>query len=146
MTNRLLFRILFSAWRIFWLIPITVYPHMQKKLQECFGSKIIQTEINGKPNVATFRSKAQEVLYDFYRQCDCGPEKDKLRIIKAAARLIKDDIKGMETSYCNYPAIDDLRSEESINFLPEVFLTNIFVGSDVHLKVASIGQAVMQAA
>ena len=28
-------------------------------------------------------------------------------------------IKGMETSYSNYPAIDYLRSEEAINFLPK---------------------------
>ena len=32
------------------------------------------------------------MLYDFYHQCECDPEKDKIRIIKSAARLIKDDI------------------------------------------------------
>ena len=125
------------------------YPHMQQKLKEHFGSKIIQTEINGKPNIVTFRSKAQEVLCDFYRQRDRDSEKDKLRIIKAAARLIKDDIKGMKASYSNYPVMNDLKSETSMNFLPEslrVLLTDIFVGKDVQFKVSSIGQAVMQAA
>ena len=29
------------------------YPHMQMKLREHFGDSIIQTEINGKPNVVT---------------------------------------------------------------------------------------------
>ena len=38
------------------------YPHMQQKLMEHFGDRIIQTEINGKPNVVTFRSKAKEFL------------------------------------------------------------------------------------
>ncbi len=38
--------------------------HMQQKLKEHFGNKIIQTEINGKCNVVTLRSKA--VLHDFY--------------------------------------------------------------------------------
>ena len=59
------------------------YPHMQQRLKEHFGNKIIQTEINGKPNVVTFRNKAREVLYDFYSQRDLDPEKDKLRIIEA---------------------------------------------------------------
>jgi len=31
------------------------YPHMQQKLMERYGDRIIQTEINGKPNVITFR-------------------------------------------------------------------------------------------
>lgn len=52
------------------------YQHMQQKLKEHFGSKIIQTEINGKANVVTFRSKAQEVLHDFYRPADCDQERD----------------------------------------------------------------------
>ena len=31
------------------------YQHIQEKLKEHFGNKIIETEINGKPNVVTFR-------------------------------------------------------------------------------------------
>ena len=125
------------------------YPHMQQRLKEHFGNKIIQTEINGKPNVVTFRNKAREVLYDFYSQRDLDPEKDKLRIIETGAKLIKDDIKAVKTSHCNYPGIDELGSEESINFLPtslRVLLTDLFVGKDVQAKIASIGQAIMQAA
>ena len=60
--------------------------HMQQKLKEHFGNKIIQTEINGKCNVVTLRSKAREVLYDFYSQRDLDVEKDKVRIIKTAAK------------------------------------------------------------
>ena len=89
------------------------YPHMQQRLKEHFN-KIIQTEINGKPNVVTFRNKAREGLYDFYSQRDLDPEKDKLRIIETAAKLIKDDIKAVKTSHCNYPGIDEMGSKESI--------------------------------
>lgn len=42
------------------------YPHMQLKIHEHFGDRIIQTEINGKPNVVTFRYKAKAVLHEFY--------------------------------------------------------------------------------
>ena len=66
------------------------YPHMQQKRMEWFGDRIIQTEINGKPNVITFRYKAKAVLYDFYSHRDLDPEKEKLRIIETAAKLIKD--------------------------------------------------------
>ena len=93
------------------------YPHMQQRLKEHFGNKIIQTEINGKPNVVTFRNRAREVLYDFYSQRDLNPEKDKFRIIEAAAKLIKDDIKAVKTSHCNYPGIDLKSSSTSYLYL-----------------------------
>ena len=41
------------------------YPHMKIKLQEHFGKRLIQTEINGKPNV-TFRTTARVVLQDYH--------------------------------------------------------------------------------
>ena len=41
--------------------------HMKTKLQELYGDRIINTEINGKPNVVTFRSTAKAVLQDFYQ-------------------------------------------------------------------------------
>ena len=94
------------------------YPHMQQKLKEHFGYKIIQTEINGKPNVATFRNKAKVVLYDFYSHRDLDPQKDKIRIIETAAKLIKDDIRTVKTLHSNYPGFEELGSEECINFLP----------------------------
>ena len=80
---------------------------MQLMLKEHLGDKIIQTEINGKPNVVTFRNKAKEVLYDFYNNRDLDHEKDKMRIIETAAKLMKDDIKAVNTSHCNYPDFDD---------------------------------------
>ena len=46
--------------------------------------------LNGKCNIVTLRSKAREVLHEFYSQRDSDVEKDKIR---TAAKLIKDDIK-----------------------------------------------------
>ena len=42
------------------------YTHKKMKLQEYFGERIVQSEINGKPNVATFRTTARVVLQDYY--------------------------------------------------------------------------------
>lgn len=37
------------------------------KLLEVFGDSLIITEMNGKPNVVTFRRTAESILYDFYK-------------------------------------------------------------------------------
>ncbi len=41
---------------------------MKKRLQEHFGEKIILIEINGKSNVATFRTTARAMLHEYYKQ------------------------------------------------------------------------------
>ncbi len=67
---------------------------MKMKLDEHFGDKILQTEVNGKPNVLTFRSTAKVVLQYLYGHAQAADtEKEKMRIIKTAAKLIRDDIK-----------------------------------------------------
>lgn len=70
-----------------------------------------------------------------------------MRIIKTAAKLIRDDIKSVMTSHELYP--DMMSEEENVNFLPEslrLLLEALFVGKNVRTKTASIGQAVIQAA
>ncbi|VDI45292.1 Hypothetical predicted protein [Mytilus galloprovincialis] len=42
--------------------------HMKKRLQTYFGSDIIITEVNGKPNIVTFRRTASSILNEFYRR------------------------------------------------------------------------------
>ena len=44
------------------------YTHMKMRLQEHFGERIVQTQINDKPNVVTFRSTAMEVLQEYYNK------------------------------------------------------------------------------
>ena len=126
------------------------YLHMKSKLHEHFGSRIMQTEINGKSNVVTFRNKAATVIQEFYNQKKSADlNKEKLRTVQATVKLIQDDIKAVETSADVYPAFETFQSEEDcIQFLPEtlrVFLEGLFVGKYVKMKVASIGQAIMQA-
>lgn len=143
--------------------------HMKQKLQELYGDRIIITEINGKPNVVTFRSTAEAVLQDFYHQekKECDAEVEKLRVVETAAKLIRNDIKSIQTSNSVYPTSEEMLSEDAcINFLPETlkvllekliigkpsspFLPHItsitfFTGSTARKKIASIGQAIMQA-
>lgn len=98
------------------------YTHMKTRLQEHFGEKIIYTEINGKPNVVTLRTTARVVLQDYYetQQKQTNTSEEKIKLVQAAAKLIKQDIKDMLLSYESYPAIDDIESQEAgVRFLPD---------------------------
>ena len=125
------------------------YPHMKTKLQEQFGDKIILTEINGKPNVVTFRTTARVVLQDYYNKQQQQQEKntaeEKIKLVQAAAKLIKEDVKAIKTSHEVYPLCNDLKSQEAgIEYLPDtlrVLLEELFAGKKARVKVASIGQA-----
>ena len=123
---------------------------MLQKLKEIFGNKILVTEINGKSNVVTFRSKASEILHEFYQKRELNPEQEKIRIVETAAKLMKEDIRAVQKSCEHYPSTNELSTEESIEFLPTTLRTLLGVilvaGKDVQTKIASIGQAIMQAA
>eukprot|EP00794_Sanderia_malayensis_P010410 gene10410-11499_t len=71
-----------------------------------------------------------------------------MHIIRTAAKLIKNGIKLVETSNEYYPPTDEIENpQKCLSFLPEslkAFLGEIVTGKDVELKLASIGQAIMQ--
>ena len=126
----------------------TVY--MKRKLKEHFMEKIVITTINGVDNVVTFKQTAQSVINEFYwKPRQTSNEEEKERIIKTAAKLLKDDIKNIDVSSDFYPASTEMAEvEKALDFIPDtvkIFLRNMFVGQDVDLKIASIGQAIMQA-
>ena len=128
------------------------YPHMKTKLQEHFGERLIQTEINGKPNVVIFRTTARVVLQDYYskqQQQKQNTAEEKIKLVRAAAKLIKEDIKAIETAHEVYPHCDDLTSQEAgIEYLPNTLrvpLEELFAGKKAGVKMASIGQAMMKA-
>ena len=54
---------------------------MKTKLQELCGDRIIITEINGKPNVVTFRSTAKAILQDFNQQEIMEPDADVEKLV-----------------------------------------------------------------
>ena len=65
--------------------------HMKTKLFEYLGGKIIITDINGKPNEVTFRTTAATILQEFHLKQNLDIEAEKINIIKAAAKLTKND-------------------------------------------------------
>ena len=126
------------------------HTHMKSRLKEHFGDQILITEINGKSNVVTFRSTPETIVQEFHARPKAHPEEEKKHIIKAAAKLIKNDFNMVEPSTENYPPAAEIETEERcLNFVLDslkLLLGGILVGKDVGLKLASIGQAIMQAA
>ena len=124
---------------------------MKSRLLEHFEDEIIVTEINGKQNVVTFFSTAKCILHEFYaqRHSSDNSESEAIRIIETAAKLIKNDIKGIQTSSEYYPSRNDLEKVAVLEYVPKtllIFHRKIFAGKDNDLKLGSIGQAIMQAA
>lgn len=126
------------------------FSYMKDQLLHHFGDKIIIAQINGKPNVVTFRGVASSILHDFYhQQKDMDPETEKLCLIKTAADLIRSDIKSVAQNKDIYPTSLEMSTvHAATKFLPEslkLLLEMLFVGKGKDLKVCSLGQAIMQA-
>ena len=81
-------------------------------------------------------------------QTDSQEEK-KRHLLETAAKLIKSCIKGKPESKELYPGLEDLKAiDKNLSYSPDslqLILKSIFVGDD-DLKVAAIGQAIIQAA
>ena len=105
---------------------------MKQQLQSDLGDKIIISEINGKPNVVTFRSSAANILSEFKNKQLKDSEDAKQQIIKTAAKLIKCDIKAIKQFMDTYPTFSEMSSTEAaLTFIPEslkTFLQTIFSG------------------
>ena len=74
--------------------------------------------------------------------------REEMRLVKAAATMIKNDIKRHDGSKGTYPSSSDMSSEITISILPEsliLLLHTLIVGVDKKLKIAHIGQAIAQA-
>lgn len=70
-------------------------------------------------------------------------------MIETAAKLIKADIMSLEYSKAVCPSSVDINSEQNIRFVPDslqTLLRALFIGqNDSSVKVASVGQAIIQA-
>ena len=121
---------------------------MKTRLQEYFGENIIITNVQGKPNVVTLRRTAASVLAELHKdhQRHADPEQKKLDVIRAAAKPIRNDIQLVQTPVDKYP-ITETEPDKHVEFLPltlRILLEEIFSGKKMAVKIASIGQAIMQ--
>ncbi|VDI53290.1 Hypothetical predicted protein [Mytilus galloprovincialis] len=77
------------------------------------------------------------------------PESEKMNIIKAAASLIKSDIKSKIGTKTEYPSVSDVESLEcNEHYLPDslrLFLNSLISTCNHSLKLSAIGQTIIQA-
>ena len=125
--------------------------YMKQCLLERYGEDIIIAESDGMANVVTLKKDAKKIIQDFHKaDREQNDEAEKRRLIKTAAALIQSDIKMISANIgMSYPSLSDLESLEShLDFLPSSLrqlLNHICLSSDT-IKIASIGQAIMQSA
>ncbi|XP_073423248.1 uncharacterized protein [Dendrobates tinctorius] len=121
---------------------------LRYRLEERYGDSLFIAECEGLPNIVTFREKTRIILRDYFRSQETDEEAQKRAIIETAAKLIKSDIKSMiPSSTDEYPKTSSLECQSALDCLPLsllCLLETLFVGKDIHRKVASIGQSVVQ--
>ena len=94
---------------------------MKKKIIERFEDDVVIAEIDGRPDVITMRPTVTKILHNFYyERKEDSTHREEMRVVKAAATMIKNDIKRHDGSKEIYPLSSDMSSVEiTISFLPE---------------------------
>ncbi|CAC5414987.1 unnamed protein product [Mytilus coruscus] len=73
--------------------------YLKKRLKQHFGDEINITDIPGKKSVVTLRETVTCILHDYYqRTSNSNPDDEKRAMIKAAAKLIKSDIRSVDAT------------------------------------------------
>lgn len=123
--------------------------YMKKKLLEHFGEKVIIATVAGRSDVVTFHTTANAILQEYYGSSRKDNEVDeKMRIITVAAKLIASDIKALVPCVDVYPSSTMIDSpEKALQYIPDSLckFLELVIGKKNDKKVASIGQAMMQA-
>ena len=124
---------------------------MKNKLKGHFGDDIYFAEIPGKSDVVVPRRNVRKLLHNFYTStsgADVSPQTESL--MKTAGQLILSEIKAMPNARTYYPSFGDDHSVcEQVQYLPpslQNLLREIFKNKDGEMRVASLGQAIIQAA
>ena len=125
-------------------------PYMKKKLLQHFGDSVIIADADGKPDVVFHRKTASQILSEFHAQqkkTSCQDESNLL--IKTVAALLRSEMMDMVFDKNVYPDSGEMSLDSQIEFLPlsfQTLLSEVIRGKKTDLKIASIGQCIIQAA
>lgn len=119
--------------------------YMKKRLMDHFKDEIIIFDKYG-----TLRDTANKIMQDFYHHSKFkDAEEEKLSILTTAAKLIKSERHSINVSKDVYPSASLISSlSEILNYIPKglrTFLQGLLAEKENHIKVSTIGQALMQA-
>ncbi|KAJ8049891.1 hypothetical protein HOLleu_02834 [Holothuria leucospilota] len=122
--------------------------YMRQKLEQHLGDSVVIADINGRPDVVTIRTKAAKILQTFHDTPSTDENQLKQQIVNAAADLVCNEIKCIQTSKETYPDSNKLSSlEDNLDYVPgllRTFLDRVLTGKTKDLKVATLGQCIVQ--
>ena len=128
-----------------------VYTQVQLKreLEKHYGSRVTITTVRQLPNVVTLTSNLKSIIQEAHdRAREMNELSDMDRLIESVAKYIRTEIKSMEHHDNKYPTTADMGSVDgNVTYLPhslQLLLGNIIKSKNANLKVASIGQSIMQ--
>ena len=115
-----------------------------KKLKERYGDSIFFAETPGLSNTVCFKDMAGDILNDkCYQDRKGSLEEEQIRVIRAAANLIKNEIRCTQCETDSHPSLNDIETKTSILPPSQMQLMECLIGNP--LKQASIGQCLLKA-
>ena len=114
------------------------------KIREKYGSDVDFVNREGKSDIILLGNLKRILTEEFYNKRKSEPQEEALRIITAAARIIKNDIKNHQVSTDKYPTVDEITDAVNI-CVPMSLHTLLKELISNPLKQSSIGQAVFSA-
>lgn len=117
--------------------------NLKMRLKNKYKDNIIMTSsLKGKQSIVSFRGTCEKLLSDEWSKHKMD---DRLETVISAARILREDIRGMTCNLDNYPSLDDMRSGgtdkllDSLNiFFSELVLKGKKNNSAYKTKVAAI--------
>lgn len=74
--------------------------YLKTKLAEKYGSNVVISELPGKHSVFCFRGNCEKLLNDeWYKQKEASPQEERVRILKTAAQILRQDIRSISLWY-----------------------------------------------
>ncbi|KAL8583039.1 hypothetical protein ACOMHN_051203 [Nucella lapillus] len=116
--------------------------YMKQKLTERFGDALVVGTVIGRADVVSLKHTVTEILHDLHKKQKRGKSDESVHIIKAAAALVRKDIKALDCDKSNYPALSEMTLKSQLEFIPvslQTMLHEIFKGKDASLKVGAVG-------
>lgn len=126
--------------------------YLKEKLKAHYGDAIYITDIQGKSSIVNFKETADQWLHDqWYRERMESISDDRARIVKTAAEILRQDIRGMVYDCQEYvPADKNFMTGNNIPSTLSTFLQTLIANKNSESKItqtriAAIGQAIVSA-
>lgn len=113
---------------------------LKKLLLKKYEDRILVSNVSGKKNIICLSDTAHRIIDSWYKDREIDKQAERLRIVMAAADIIKEDIQKMTCDTQSYPGVNEIKSGDE-KLIPESLA--LFT-SRVTKKRTSSGQSSIQ--